>query len=157
MTGVSHYFSTLLGINTRKRHNIMHTIRPLTAPHFQNNLRCVIIQWNGTSELLQNHMWFLVSTRLLIWRDINAYKNATMCVKSDNDMLANILIASSINSIPLPACSPKINLIELFSMQLSSDSLHLATNKISQQTMKWFIRWTLLLVVFQKKYVSCYQ
>ena len=49
----------------------------------------------------------------LIRGDIAVCGNAQLYVKEDNDMLCNILHSTGINSIPLPAYSSELNLIEL--------------------------------------------
>ena len=113
VNGVAPECLTACGANTRKRYSIMCTIRLFPTQHSRKTIRCVIIEENGTSELFQNHMQFLVQTGFLIRGDAAVRDNAPAHAKGDNNMLSDILTAVGVDAIPLPTCSAELNPIEL--------------------------------------------
>ena len=58
-------------------------------------------------------MQFLLKRVFLICEDIAVYNNTLIYIKGDNNMICDVLLSVSIDSILLPTYSPELNLIEL--------------------------------------------
>jgi len=113
LTGVAPDLLHPMGLNMRKRHNIMCAIRPFRTIHSNRTLRCVVTEENGTAQLFQRFIHLNCHTGFMVRGDIFVYDNARIHVSGDNSDLKNILRDVGIDAVTLPTYSPELNPIEL--------------------------------------------